>query len=140
MKKKHLFILCCAASLSAWIMPRAEAYSVIALASGSSHKGPSYEVLDYEHHNAPRSVVEKRAIEGCALEGGLNPRIVLSTGKPGYFAIADSKQQQTRIIGWSGPLSSPEAAAKEALANCKRRGGTDPGIHAQWADGVPGKH
>jgi hypothetical protein len=120
-------------------MPTAAAYSVIALAEGSTRKGAHYEVMDYEHHSAPRDVVEQRAIQGCNLEGGINPRIVLSTGKPGYFAIADSKQGQTRVIGWAGPLPSPEAAAKEAIENCRKRGGVDPRLHSQWADGVPGK-
>jgi hypothetical protein len=120
-------------------VPIVDAYSVIALAEGSTRKGAHYEVMDYEHHNAPRDVVEKRAIEGCNLEGGINPRIVLSTGKPGYFAIADSKEGERRIIGWAGPLPNPAAAAKEAIENCRKRGGVDPRLHSQWADGVPGK-
>jgi len=38
------------------------------------------------------------------------------------------------VVGWSGPLPSPEAAANEAIAKCKERGGTDPHIKAQWHD------
>lgn len=137
MNKKLVFISCCLVIFAR--LPVADAYSVIALAEGSTHKGAHYEVMDYEHHHAPRDAVEKRAIEGCSLEGGINPRIVLSTGKPGYFAIADSKQNQGRIIGWAGPLSSPGAAAREASENCRKRGGTDPRLRAQWSDGVSGK-
>jgi Domain of unknown function (DUF4189) len=136
-KIQYIFILFCLAAFAR--IPTAAAYSAIALAEGSTRKGAHYEVMDYEHHSAPRDVVEKRAIEGCNLEGGINPRIVLSTGKPGYFAIADSRQGQARVIGWAGPLSTPEAAAKEAIENCRKRGGADARLHAQWADGVQGK-
>ena len=83
--------------------------------------------------------VEKRSLEGNSMEGGIDPKIVLSTGKPGYFAVAVSTEQQARIVGWSGPLPNPEAATKEAIANCRKRGGVDPRIKVQWADGVPGK-
>jgi hypothetical protein len=61
-------------------------------------------------------------------------KIAVSTGKPGYFAIAVSHEQNRRIVGWSGPNSSAEAAADEAIAKCKERGGTDPHNKAQWHD------
>jgi hypothetical protein len=74
---------------------------------------------------------------------------VLSTGKPGYFAIAvsgevpldfppekfgSSEKHYWGICGWSGPLPSAEAAAQQAIAKCKERGGADPKIKAQWRD------
>jgi hypothetical protein len=120
-------------------MPTADAYTVIALYTSARH-GPHYEHYEYESHaGLPRNVVEKRALEGVQLERGIDPKIVLSTGKSGYFAIAISQEQNSRIIGWSGPLPSAEGAAKEAIANCKKRGGTDPRINAHWADGMSGE-
>jgi hypothetical protein len=79
------------------------------------------------------------ALEGVSVEGGINPKIVVSTGKPGYFAIAVSQQQDRRIVGWAGPLSSGGAATMEAIAHCKQNGGTVPRIKAQWADGMSGQ-
>jgi hypothetical protein len=137
MNKRHL-LLFCAIALSALLIPIAKGYTVITL--GATHKGPRWENFEYEHHsNVPRSAVEKRSLEGNSMEGGINPKIVLSTGKPGYFAVAVSTEQQARIVGWSGPLPNPEAATKEAIANCRKRGGVDPRIKVQWADGVSGK-
>ena len=80
------------------------------------------------------SEIQQRAIKRCRRDGGIHPKIVVSTGKPEYFAIAVSHEQDRRIIGWSGPKSSAEAAADEAIAKCKERGGTDPHVKAQWHD------
>jgi hypothetical protein len=132
--RKCLFILLCALAGT----PTADAYTVIVLYT--THQGPQHEGFEYEHHGkATRTVVEKRALEGAGLEGAIGPKIVLSTGKPGYFAIATSKEQNGTIVGWSGPLSSAEAATKEAAANCKKRGGTNPRIKVQWSDGMSGQ-
>jgi hypothetical protein len=137
MNARYLFILFCGTVLLARI-PTADAYTVIIQYSKAGNQS---QHLQYTHHgnNVPGSEVEKLAFEGVRAEGGINPKIVVSTGKHGYFAIAHSHGQKIRIVGWAGPLSSPEAATNEALANCKKRGGTDPRIHAQWADGMPGK-
>ena len=83
--------------------------------------------------------MEKLALDGISVEGGINPKIVVSTGKPGYFAIATSKESARRIVGWSGPESSAEAATRNAIAHCKQNGGTDPRIKAHWADGMSGQ-
>ena len=116
---------------------RSHVNTVIVVSEGSAHKGPHYQLLDYVHHSYPLSVLQKRALEDCAHDGGINPSVVLSTTKRGYFAIATSKiSEDTRIVGWAGPLSTPEAATTQALAHCKSRGGKDPKIYAQWGDGV----
>jgi hypothetical protein len=54
--------------------------------------------LQYTHHgnNVPGSEVERLVFEGVKAEGGINPKIVVSTGKPGYFAIAHSHGQKIR--------------------------------------------
>lgn len=136
--KRYIFILFCATALSAR-MPSADAYTVVALYT-SAGDGPHYEHYEFESHaGLPRNVVEKRALEGVQLARGIDPKIVLSTGKSGYFAIAISQEQNSRIIGWSGPLPSADRAAKEAIAKCKKRGGTDPRIKAHWADGMSGE-
>jgi hypothetical protein len=134
-----LFILFCGTVILAGI-PTADAYTVIALYSRQG-QGPQYQHFQYNHHgnNVSRAAVEKLALEGVSVEGGINPKIVLSTGKPGYFAIATSEEPKKRIVGWAGPLSSQDAATKEAIANCRKRGGTDPRIKAQWADGMSGQ-
>ena len=48
-----------------------------------------------------------------------------------------TKLKDRRIVGWSGPKSSAETAADEAIAKCKERGGTDSHIKAQWHDYLP---
>jgi hypothetical protein len=134
--KKLLFILLSAvAGIST-----ADAYTVIAVYSRQGER-QQYQHFQYNHHgnNVSRAAVEKLALEGVSVEGGINPKIVVSTGKPGYFAIAVSQEQKRRIVGWSGPQSSAEAARKEAIAHCKKSGGADPGIRAQWADGMSGQ-
>jgi hypothetical protein len=80
------------------------------------------------------SEIQQGAIKRRRRDGGIHPKIVVSTGKPGYFAIAVSHKQDRRIVGWSCPESSAEAAANEAIAKCKERSGTDPHIKAQWHD------
>lgn len=83
-------------------------------------------------------MIERRALAHCILVGGSNSKIVPSI-KPGYFALAFSKEEKRGIIGWSGPLPSPEAATKEAIANCEKRGGKNPRISTLWADGTFGQ-
>jgi hypothetical protein len=135
MKKCLFILLCVVAGISA-----ADAYTVIAL---YSHQGDrqQYQHFEYEHHgnNVSRAAVEKLALDGISVEGGINPKIVVSTGKPGYFAVATSNGPDRRIVGWSGPESSAEAATREAIAHCKQNGGTDPRIKAHWADGTSGQ-
>jgi hypothetical protein len=118
----------------------ADAYTVIAVYSRQGERQQNQH-FEYQHHgnNVSRVAVEKLALDGVSVEGGINPKIVVSTGKPGYFAIATSKEQNGRVIGWSGPLSNAEAATNEATANCKRRGGTNPRIKVQWSDGMSGQ-
>jgi hypothetical protein len=98
--KKCLFILLCAVSE----ISTADAYTVIALYSRQGERQP-YQHFQYDHHgnNVSRAAVEKLALEGVNAEGGINPKIVVSTGKPGYFAIATSQKSDRRIVGWSGP-------------------------------------
>ena len=78
--------------------------------------------------------LNRSLLNACRRKGGTNPKIVLSTGEHGYFAIAVSNKEKGNIVGWSGSLQSPDAATKEAIANCEKRGGTDPRIEAQWRD------
>jgi hypothetical protein len=82
---KWLFIfLCAVAGIST-----ANAYTVIAIYSRQGERQP-YQHFQYEHHgnNVSRAAVEKLALDGVSAEGGINPKIVVSTGKPGYFAVA----------------------------------------------------
>ena len=143
MTKLCIFISFCAMALFA---PTANAYTAIALASSSSNGGgeqSAYQSFDpkapgqhglFISRDLSHSEVEQGAIRRCRREGGIHPKIVVATGKPGYFAIVVSQEQDRRIVGWSGPQSSAEAAANEAIAKCKERGGTDPHIKAQWHD------
>jgi hypothetical protein len=136
MNKRYLLTLFCATALSA---PTANAYTAIALGT-SAKNGPNYECWGSFHANGvSQTMIERRALANCILIGGTNPKIVLSIGKPGYFALAFSKEEKRGIIGWSGPLPSPEAATTEAIANCKKRGGKDPRIAALWLDGTFGQ-
>jgi hypothetical protein len=136
MTKRCIFILFCATAL---FTPTADAYTAIAVASSSSNGGGERCAYQFFNPAAPgkhglflsrdlsRSEIEKGAIKRCRRHGGINPKIVLSTGKYGYFAIAVGVRMGIgHVVGWSGPLPSPEAAANEAIAKCKERGGTDP--------------
>jgi hypothetical protein len=143
MTKRCLFILFCSAAL---FSPAADAYTVIAVASSSSNGGGEQCAYQFFNPKTPgqhglflsrdlsNSEIQQGAIKRCRRDGGIHPKIVLSTGKPGYFAIAVSHAQEHRVVGWSGPQSSGDAAANEAIAKCKERGGTDPHIKAQWHD------
>lgn len=146
MTKRYIFTLFCAAALFARVST-ADAYTVIVVSS-SKQGGERYEYrhpvsaaagASTSHHmsaDLSRSTIEHSTLERCRNKGGINPKIVLSTGNPGYFAIAVGfgSKEHFGIVGWSGPLASPEAAASEAIANCKQRGGTDPQIREQWGD------
>ena len=148
MTKRCIFILFCATAL---FTPTADAYTAIALASSSSNGGGEQCAYRFFDPKAPgqhglflsrdlsHSEVEQGAIRRCRRDGGIHPKIVLATGKPGYFAIVVSQEQDRRIFGWSGPQSSAEAATTEAIAHCKQYGGTDPRIKAHWADGMSGQ-
>jgi hypothetical protein len=144
MTKRCYFILFCATAL---FTATAHAYTAIAVASSSSNGGGEQCAYRFFNPKAPgqhglflsrdlsRSEIEQGAIKRCRRHGGIHPKIVLSTGKYGYFAIAVGVRMGIgNVFGWSGPLPSPEAAANEAIAKCKERGGTDPHIKAQWHD------
>src|SRR5208337_1637140 len=108
-------------------LPTADADTAIALAS--SGKSGAHAGFDYS-----RSEIEHMALRACRRRGGINPKIVLWTRKPGYFARAVSSVNDVVIWGWAGPLPSSDAATNEAIANCKQRGGTDPRLKDQWHD------
>ena len=143
MIKRCIFMLFCAPPL---FTSTADAYTAIAVASSSSNGGGEQCAYQFFNPKTPgqhglflsrdfsNSEIQQRAIKRCRRDDGIHPKIVVSTGKPGYFAIAVSHEQNRRIVGWSGPKSSAEAAADEAIAKCKERGGTDPHIKAQWHD------
>jgi hypothetical protein len=84
MNKRYLLTLFCATALSA---PTANAYTAIALGT-SAKNGPNYECWGSFHANGvSQTMIERRALANCILIGGTNPKIVLSIGKPGYFAL-----------------------------------------------------
>jgi hypothetical protein len=131
-----VFILVCSTAL---FSPAADAYTVIAVASSSSNGGGEQCAYQFSTRQLPekhglflcrdlsRSEIEHGAVKRCSRYGGINPKIVLSTGKYGYFAIAVGVRIGTgQVVGWSGTLPSPEAAASEAIAKCKERGGQIP--------------
>jgi hypothetical protein len=142
MIKRCIFMLFCAPPL---FTPTADAYTAIAVASSSSNGGGEQCAYQFFNPKTPgqhglflsrdlsNSEIQQRAIKRCRRDGGIQ-KIVVATAKPGYFAIAVSQVHDRRIVGWSGPQSSAEAAADEAIAKCKERGGTDPHIKAQWHD------
>jgi hypothetical protein len=51
-----------------------------------------------------------------------------------HLTLDISRVNDVVIWGWAGPLPSPDAATNEAIANCKRRGRTDPHSKDQWRD------
>jgi hypothetical protein len=131
MNTKTLLLVVGLAALSG----RATAYTAIALGTANN---PKYEHYGYSHLPQPKAVVEKRALENCSLSGGNNPRIVLSSGGSGYYAVASGSVGQGHVFGWAGPLTNEKAAATAAIENCKQRGGGDPKIRAQWTEHAKG--
>jgi hypothetical protein len=144
MTKRCIFISVCATAL---FTSNADAYTAIAVASSSSNGGGEQCAYQFFNPKTPgqhglflsrdlsRSEIERGAIKRCLRYGGILPKIVLSTGKYGNFAIAVGVRMGIgNVVGWSGPMPSPEAAANEAIAKCKERGGTDPHIKARWHD------
>jgi hypothetical protein len=148
MIKRCIFMLFCAPPL---FTSTADAYTAIAVASSSSNGGGEQCAYQFFNPKTPgqhglflsrdlsNSEIQQRAIKRCRHDGGIHPKIVVSTGKPGYFAIAVSQELNRRIVGWSGPESGAEGATSQSIAHCKQNGGTDPRIKAHWADGMPGK-
>jgi hypothetical protein len=141
---RYIFRSLCATAL--FLAPTAKAYTAIAVADSSPNGGGEQWAYRFFNPKTPGqhslflsrdlsySEVEQGAIRSCRRKGGIQPKIVVATGKPGYFAIVVSQAQNRRIVGWSGPQPSAEAAANESIAKCKERGGTDPQVKAQWHD------
>jgi hypothetical protein len=125
-------------AVSGFSISTACAYTAIAFSEASTY-GPHFEMFGYSHLPAqPQNVVEKRALESCTLAGGTNPKIVASTGKPGYSAVAGSKSGRDRVLGWAVAMPSKDAAEKKAIEECRKHGGTDPRIRASWVDHATG--
>jgi len=71
----------------------------------------------------------------CRLVGGINPKAPALDRTPGIFRdrrLAGGEPTYYRLVR---PSPSQEAAASQALAGCKRRGGRNPRVKAQWVDG-----
>ena len=105
MKARYLFVLFCGTVLLAKI-PTADAYTVIIQYSQAANQS---QHLQYTHHgnNVSKGEVERLAFEGVKAEGGFNPKIVVSTGKPGYFAIAHSHGQKNSHCRLGRPSVKP---------------------------------
>ena len=89
--------------------------------------------------------VSKKAIQSCLQRGGVNPRIVVVTRDDGsHGAVAKSGAGSQAVFGCAagigpGPMAhgysdkeyQKEAEAR-AIADCKRRGGTNPQTVETW--------
>jgi hypothetical protein len=126
MNERCYLILFCATAL---FTATAHAYTAIAVASSSSNGGGEQCAYQFFNPKTPgqhglflsrdlsRSEIEQGAIKRCRRYGGIHPKIVLSTGKYGNFAIAVGVRMGTgNVFGWSGPLPSPESVFKKAHA------------------------
>jgi hypothetical protein len=83
MKNCLIILLCAVAGILT-----ADAYTVIAVYSRQGER-QQFQHFQHNHHgnNVSRAALEKLAFERVSVEGGINPQIVVSTRKPGYFAI-----------------------------------------------------
>ena len=113
-------------------MLTAQAYTAVAVSEPlpGRHKFGSDRYGYWSSDTQPPQIVEQKALQLCRQSGGVDPKLVISTGVKGYFAIAVSGDGTT--VGWSGPLPTWRAAAADAIAQCKQRGGYFPSIRAQW--------
>ena len=101
--------------------------------------------------NQPLAFVERKAIENCRIGGGINPRVIASSAKPGYAAVAYSRVRTTSVgdatgargtgewaIGCAFGAPTQNAANRQAIENCRRHGGTKPEIRSTWLDTAQG--
>jgi Domain of unknown function (DUF4189) len=124
----------------------ADAYSAIVVSDNGEGSSWAYQYFlstPAGYGSDPsRSEIEHWALERCRQQGGVNPKVVLSTRKRGYFAIATGRagtknqahRREKSVVGWAGPLSSPQLASREAIRNCANRGGINPQVKAHWRD------
>jgi hypothetical protein len=131
-----VFILVCSTAL---FSPAADAYTVIAVASSSSNGGGEQCAYQFSTRQLPekhglflcrdlsRSEIEHGAVKRCSRYGGINPKIVLSTGKYGYFAIAVGVRIGTgQVVGWSGTLPVLRLQRVRRSQSARSVGGRSP--------------
>jgi hypothetical protein len=83
------------------------------------------------------NVVAAKALAACKTKGGTDPKIVWSIGsnvrgantRIAYGAIAISDNGTGTIVGWS---FNNNPNGKRAKADCRRKGGQNPKIVAQF--------
>jgi len=89
--------------------------------------------------------VSAKAIDKCKAKGGTDPKVVYSNWHNGHGAIAVSDGGTGKIVGWSIGIGGPRAqtrhgfmgdptktAEKAALADCQKKGGTNPKVVSSW--------
>jgi hypothetical protein len=130
-KQKFLLALLFLGSIGGSLLS-AQTYTAVAVSEPppARHRLGSDRYGYWSSNTQPPQIIEQKALQLCRQGGGVDPKLVISTGAKGYFAIAVSGDGTT--VGWSGPLPTWRAADAAAMAQCKQRGGYFPNIRAQW--------
>jgi hypothetical protein len=80
----------------------------------------------------PREIAEKRALQLCYSEYGSEARIVASTDRVGYGAIAVARRGNESVAGISLGRPTQADADARAIDKCVRAGGTNPKVRSSF--------
>lgn len=125
MKRKFLLALIFLSSVAGSVIT-AQAYTAVAVSEPppARHKFGSDRYGYWSSDTQPPQIVEQKALQLCRQGGGLDPKLVISTGVKGCFAIAVSGDGTT--VGWSGPLPTWRAADAAAIGTASSAVDTFP--------------
>jgi hypothetical protein len=118
MRKNALLAL----AFASLLLPRAQSASAVAV-------DPQYHITRAYDPFASEEAAKQRALELAVQHGWLGARIVASTGRSGYCAIALGRNA---VIGISLANPSQAEADRRAIANCLKGGGIDPKVYSRF--------
>jgi hypothetical protein len=126
MKRSVLFSLVLT-GMAVVAMQRAEASSAVAI-DPDGHVTRAYDPM------ATEEAARQRALELAIHHGWTDARILASTGRFGYCAIAVARKGNgpAGFVGVSLGRPSQAEADRRAIASCLRAGGINPKVYARF--------
>ena len=130
MKRNELFCLGVAA-LAVMTFQRANASSAVAM-DGYGHVTRAYDPT------ASEEAAKQAALELAVHHGWPGARIIASSGKSGYCAIALAYYAHGKVHGAEGVVGislgrrSQAEADRRAIASCLKGGGVNPKVYARF--------
>jgi hypothetical protein len=120
--KKNAFLALALLTAASPLAGRAEAASAVAI-------DPKFHITRAYDPFASEEAAKQRALELAVQHSWLGARIVASTGRSGYCAIALGRNA---VIGISLADPSQAEADRRAIANCLKGGGIDPKAYSRF--------